>query len=49
MKGVPVGGVSSSKVGREFDFFITAVKMIGVLLPACLAAAAPHPLQIKHK
>lgn len=34
-EGVPVGGVSSSKLGREFDFFITAVKMIGVLLPVC--------------
>lgn len=27
-----MGGVSLSKLGREFDFFITAVKMIGVLL-----------------
>lgn len=41
-EGVPVGGVSSGKLGREFDFFITAVKMIGVLLPVC--PLRPRPL-----
>lgn len=37
---VPVGGVRSGKLGREFDFFITAVKMIGVL---CLHPLPPTP------
>lgn len=42
---VLVGGVSFHKPGREFDFFITAVKTIGVPLHRLL----PSPFQIKYE